>query len=119
MIAVVGTAFFAFISVVVWLEGRTKERDAHYRNETVKKITESGNSEAALEYLRSVDVAESVRVRNKVRIGGLVNVAVGVALMTFLHQLVPGTAVYLSGLIALLVGLALLIASEFMMKPAN
>ena len=45
--------------------------------------------------------------------------AVGVALMVFLHQLIGGTPVYLAGLIPLLVGVALLVASEFMMKPAG
>ena len=119
MVTVVGTAVFAFISLVVWLEARTKEREAHYRGETVKKIAESGNSDAALEYLREVERADAVRARAKARIAGLITSAVGVALMIFLHQLVSGTAVYLVGLIPLLVGVALLIASEFLMKPAD
>lgn len=119
MVALAATTLFAFISVVVWLKSRTKEREAHYRSETVKKIAESGNSDAALEYLREVERADAVRARAKARIAGLITTAVGVALMIFMHQLVSGTAIYLVGLIPLLVGVALLIASEFLMKPAD
>jgi len=119
MVAVLGTALFAFISVAVWLEARTKEREAHYRAETVKKIAESGNSDAALEYLREIERVDAARARAKARIGGLITTAVGVALMIFMHQLVSGTAIYLVGLIPLLVGVALLIASELLMKPAD
>jgi len=119
MVTVVGTAVFAFISVVVWLEARTKEREALYRSETVNKIAESGNSDAALEFLREVERADAARARAKARIGGLITTAVGIALMIFMHQLTSGTAIYLVGLIPLLVGVALLIASEFLMKPAD
>jgi hypothetical protein len=117
MIAVVATAGIAFVPVVVWLAERTREREAHYRSETVKKIAESGNAVAALEYLREIERAEALRERRKARIGGLITIAVGAALMIFLYQLMPGTAIYLSGLIPLLVGVALLIGSAFMMKP--
>ena len=107
MVAVLGTTVFAFITVIVWLEARTKEREAHYRNETVKKIADSGSTADALEYLREIERADAARTRNKARIGGLVTIAVGVALMVFLHQLASGTAVYLVGLIPLLVGVVL------------
>jgi len=119
MVAVLGTALFTFISVAVWLEARTKEREAHYRSETVKKIADSGNTDAALEYLREVERADAVRARAKARIGGLITTAVGVALMIFLYQLASGASIYFVGLIPLLVGVALLIASEFLMKPAD
>ena len=119
MVAVTGTAVFAFISVAIWVEGRTKEREAHYRSETVKKIADSGNADAALEYVREVERADAVSVRNKTRLGGLVNLAVGLALMVFLHELVAGTAVYLAGLIPLFIGVVLLLASEFTMKPKS
>ena len=119
MVAVVVTAVFAFISVVVWLGERTEEREARFRSETVNRLAESGNSDAALEYLREVDKAAAFEARTNARIAGLITLAVGVALMIFLHEIVTGTAVYLAGLIPLLVGVALLIASEFMMKPAK
>jgi hypothetical protein len=42
------------------------------------------------------------------KIGGLVNIAVGVGLMIFLHALVHDAPVYLCGLIPGLIGVALL-----------
>jgi len=119
MIAVSSAAVFGFISVVVWIEGRTKERESLYRSETAKKIADSGNSAAALEYLRDVERADAARTRGKARISGLVTIAVGIALMIFMYHLIPGAAIYLVGLIPLFVGVALLIASEFLMKPAD
>lgn len=119
MVAVVGTAVIALITVVVWVGERSKDREKQYRSETIKKIAESGNSDAALEYAREVDKADASRGRNKIRIGGLVTLGVGLALMVFFSQLVPETAIYLVGLIPLLVGVSLLIASEVFMKPAD
>ena len=43
----------------------------------------------------------------------------GAALMIFLHQVAPGHAVYLVGLIPLFVGAALLIFSELFIKPSG
>jgi len=119
MVAVAIAAVFGFISVVVWIQARADERESLYRSETVKKIADSGNSDAALEYLRDVERADAAEARGNARIGGLVTIAIGVALMIFLYHLIPGTAVYLVGLIPLLVGVALLIASELLMKPAD
>ena len=117
MIATLGTAGICFVGVVVWLAQRTKEREAHYRNELVRRFTESGDSAGALQYLRDVDRAEEEKQRNSALMGGLVNMAVGAALMVFLYALVPDVGVYLVGLIPLLVGLVLVIAASKIMKP--
>ena len=126
MVAAAVTVFFAFISVVVWLGARTREREAYNRSETIKKIVESGDAAAALEYRRELERGDLVRRRMTARVSGLITAAVGVALMIFLYhmsrevpgsQLIPGAAVYLVGLIPVLAGMALLVASEFMMKP--
>lgn len=119
MVAVVGTAILAFISVLVWLENRQKEREAHYRDEMARRIAEAADSAPVLEYVRETERADAARVRTKARVAGLITTAVGVALMIFLYQLVQGTAVYLAGLIPLLVGGVLLLFSEFMMRPAH
>ena len=39
--------------------------------------------------------------------------------MIFMFEVAPATAVYLVGLIPLLIGVVLLIFSEFMMRPAD
>ncbi|MGB3394044.1 MAG: DUF6249 domain-containing protein [Stenotrophomonas sp.] len=116
MIAVVGTALLGFLSVLVWLENRRKEREAHYRHEMARRIAEAADPTPVMEYLRGVEQADAARTRMKARMAGMVTAAVGVALMIFLHQAAPATAAYLVGLIPLLVGVALLIISEAIMR---
>jgi Domain of unknown function (DUF6249) len=119
MIAVLGTALFAFISVVVWIESRQKERETHYRDEMSRRIAEAGDSGPILEYVRENAQADAAQVRMKARVAGLINMAVGVGLMIFLNALVAGAPVYLVGLIPLLIGVVLLIFSELMMRPGH
>jgi hypothetical protein len=119
MIAVVATAGLSFAAVVVWLAARARERGDQLRNDTIRKIMESGGSAPALEYMREVERAERARIRNRVRLTGLVTIAVGAGLMAFLAAWVFGAPVYLAGLIPVLVGVALLIFSEFFMRPTN
>lgn len=119
MVAVLGTASFAFISVVVWIAAREKEREAHYRDEMSRKIAEAGDAGPILEYVRENARADAAQMRTKARVAGLINMAVGVGLMIFLYALVAGAPVYLVGLIPLLIGVVLLIYSEFMMKQVG
>ena len=119
VIAVVGTAGLSFGAVILWLAARAKERGDQRRNDTIRKITEAGNSAPALEYLREVEKADAGRIRNRVRLTGLVTIAVGAALMPILAASVFGAPVYLAALIPLLVGVALLIFSELFMRPTN
>ena len=49
-----------------------------------------------------------MKTREGMKIGGLINLAVGVALMIFLRALVSGEPVYLCGLIPGLIGVAML-----------
>jgi hypothetical protein len=119
MVAVASTAFFTFITFVIWFEGRRKERETHYRDEMARKIADAGDSGPILEFVRANARADANQVRLKARVAGLITFAGGVGLMIFMHELVPTAAVYLVGLIPLLVGVVLLILSEFMMKPTD
>lgn len=119
MIAVVATVGISFAAVVIWLATRAKEREDQRRSDTIRRIMESGDSAPVLEYLREMERAEWLRTRTKARLTGLVTMAVGAALMFFLAASVSGGPVYLVGLIPLLVGVVLLIFTEFMMKPTN
>lgn len=116
MIAIIVTASLAFVSVIVWLENRQKEREAHYRNEMARRIAEASDPAPLLAYVREIERMDAARLRNKARIAGLITLAVGTALMIFLHQAAPGTAAYLVGLIPLLVGAVLLVFSELVMR---
>jgi hypothetical protein len=112
-LAVGAIALFSFLSVHSYIQGRRKERDAYYKNETVRRLTESqgAGAEAAIGLLREEDRLWARRRLEGIKLGGLATTAVGVGLMIFLgiaveenHQL--GVAI---GVIPFLVGIALLL----------
>jgi hypothetical protein len=114
-LSVGAVALFSFISVAAWSNARSKEREAYYKSEMIKKIAESGTGGgAALEYLREQEKIGERRLREGLRLGGLITGAVGIGTMVLLRALahdptmgVPNE-VYLAGLIPLLIGIALL-----------
>jgi hypothetical protein len=112
-LSVGAVSLFSFIAVAVWSEARLRERKAYYKSEMLKKLAENQGSGAAsvLEILRD-EVRNSERLRREgIRMGGLITVAVGIALLVFLRQVVLDRPVYLCGLIPLFIGVALLVYS--------
>jgi hypothetical protein len=110
--------FAVFIPLVVFFESRRKEREAFYRAETLRRVTEAAgdSAKAALELLHEEERLRSVKQLEGMKVGGLVNVGLGVALLIFLRFLLgggPGSP-YLCGLIPAFVGLALLCYALFM-----
>ena len=115
MIALMTIASLSFVAVIVWLVSRVKEREDYYRNETVKKISESGTSTAVIEYLRESDRIALQRLRGGIRLGGLVTAVIGIGLMVFLRAIGhENSGTYLVGLIPLLVGVTLFGYAQFM-----
>ena len=112
---------FTFIAFSVWMGTRQKEREAYYKAETMRRITEaSGDSaKAALELMREDDRLKRIKSREGMKIGGLINIGVGVALIIFLRALVSNEPVYLCGLIPGFVGIALLVYSLFLAQPVE
>jgi len=109
-LAVGAIALFTFLSIATWAGTRQAEREAYYKAEMMKKIAEVGGDQSpALEYLRE---QERIAARKRLagfKLGGLVNIGIGLGLMILLRGLVHGTPVYLSGTIPLLIGAALLV----------
>lgn len=97
---------FTFVIVVHWIEGQRKEREAFYKAETLRRITEASGegAKAALELMHEDERLKRVKAREGIKMGGLINIGVGVGLMVFLHGLLAGTAIYLCGLIPTLIG---------------
>ena len=103
---------FSFVAVATWADNRRREREAYYKSETVKKLSEM-QGDHGLALLREEESREVRRRREGIKLGGLVTVAAGIGIMVFLGALVTDRPVYLVGLIPLLVGAALLAGSYF------
>ena len=115
---------FSFLAVASWSKARLRERQAFYKSETIRKIAESQDGGAALEYLRESDRNTARQRREAQRVAGLVTLAVGVGVMVFLRR-VPispdsgsDSSAYLVGFIPVLVGVALLIYS-YLLAPKD
>ena len=113
-------ALFSFLAVATWSGTRQKEREAYYKTEMLKKIAEQGGEKnPALEYLREQErIAERKRVAG-IKVGGLVNIAVGLAIIALLYGLVPIKAVSLCGLFPLFIGVALLLHVQLSAEKSN
>ncbi|MGB6720031.1 MAG: hypothetical protein WBE72_04500 [Terracidiphilus sp.] len=115
------TVVFAFTAVVHFVNSRRQEREAFYRAETLRRITEASGegAKAAVELMREDQRIKAAKVCEGVKLAGLINVGVGIGLMIFLHALLGGGggsilhggtgSVYLCGLIPGLIGVAMLV----------
>ena len=111
--------FVVFIPTVHYLDTRRKEREAFYKAETLRRVTESSGegARAALEMMREEAHRDRLRRRESTKVGGLINIGVGLGLVIFLHSV--GGAGYLCGLIPGFIGVAMLIYVFFMAAPVE
>jgi|GEM_PF-793380 len=111
--------FGIFIPVVSWIDSQRKEKEAFYKAETLRRITESSaeGAKAAMELLREDARLSRIRKREGMKIGGLVCVAVGAASTIFLSA--QHDSGYLVGLTPAFVGAALLIYVFFLAAPVE
>ena len=111
--------FVVFIPLTSWIDSQRKEREAFYKAETFRRLAESSNdsAKAALDLLREQSRMETRKKREGMKLGGLINIGVGVGLMIFLRALVHDAPVYLCGLIPGLIGVALLTYALFLVPP--
>lgn len=103
--------FGIFLPVTIWMDHRRKEREAFYKSETIRRIAEApgqgGNT--AVELLREQERIARVKTREGLKIGGIINLAVGIGVTGFLFALLHGNPVFLSGVIPALIGAAMLV----------
>jgi len=113
--------FAVFIPLVTWIESRRKEREAFYKSETLRRLSESSSDGAkmALEMLREESRREALKKHEGLKIGGLINIGVGVGLVIFLRVLIGGghDSPYLCGLIPGLIGVAMLVYVYLLAAP--
>ncbi|MGD0346499.1 MAG: hypothetical protein ABSA85_07075 [Terracidiphilus sp.] len=114
-------AFFTFLSIIFWVSYRKREREAFYKSETLRRITEASGegAKAAIELLKEDDRLKRINTREGLKIGGLICIAAGIgltALLLTLEGVHPGSP-YLVGLIPGLVGFAMLFYVYFLAAP--
>jgi hypothetical protein len=120
-LAVGAVALFSMISVATWSEARRKEREAYYKNDMLKKLSETQGPgvTSALELMREETRIAVLRTKQGLQIGGLVTAASGLGVLIFLRVLLGREeGVFLCGLIPLFIGMALF-ASSYLVKVAD
>ncbi|HEX4007959.1 MAG TPA: hypothetical protein VHX60_17425 [Acidobacteriaceae bacterium] len=112
-LAVASVAMFSMIAVASWSGARQKEREAYYKNDMLKKLAESQGAGAAsaLELLREEAKITLIRMRMGLKIAGMVVSAAGLGVVILLKGLVTDEPVYLTGVLVLLIGVALFAGS--------
>lgn len=113
--------FVVFIPLVSWIEGRRKEREAFYKAETLRRLAEapSEGAKAALALMHEEHRLKQLKQMEGLKIGGLVNVAVGIGLSIMLYTLTGSGGPYLVGTIPGLIGVALLVYAFFLAEPVQ
>lgn len=115
--------FVVFIPLVTWIGNRRQEREAFYKAETMRRLSESSSDGAkmALEMLREEGRREARKTREGLKIGGVINIGVGVGLVIFLRALIGAghDSPYLCGLIPGLIGVAMLVYVYFLAAPVE
>ena len=116
-------SLFTFLVFAVWFGTRQKEREAYYKSETLRRITEasSDGAKAAIELLREDERLKRIKDREGVKIAGVVCVATGIGLTILLLTLEgarPGSP-YMVGLIPGLIGAAFLIYAYKLAAPVE
>ena len=113
--------FVVFIPLVTWMDTRRKEREAFYKAETFRRLAESTGDGArlALELMREQGRQAQIKTLEGMKIGGVINVGVGVGLVIFLRFLLGGGtgSPYLCGLIPGMVGAGMLVYVFFLAAP--
>lgn len=111
--------FGIFLPISTWMEARRKEREAYYKAETIRRIAEASGegAKAAIELLHEEERLRQIKKLEGMKIGGLVNLAVGVGLTAMLWVLSGPHGPYLVGLIPGLIGVALLAYVFFLAEP--
>lgn len=111
--------FAVFIPLVSFIDSRRKEREAYYRAETLRRVAEASGegSKATLALLWEENRQKQMQTREGLKIAGLINIGVGIGIIPFLKMLLPGQAVFLCGLIPLMIGVAMLVYVYVLAAP--
>jgi hypothetical protein len=115
--------FVVFIPLVTWIENRRKEREAFYQADTIRRLSEASGdgAKAALELMREQNRMTRIRTLEGIKIGGVINLGVGVGLVIFLRVLLGSGhgSPFLCGLIPGFIGIGMLAYAFFLAAPVE
>ncbi|MGA2085764.1 MAG: hypothetical protein ABSG60_09625 [Terracidiphilus sp.] len=113
LIPIVGAVavFAIFMPIKTWIDSQRKEREAFYKAETFRRITEASGEGAkeAIELMREESRMERIKQYEGLKLGGLICVAVGIGLTILLRAMSGDARITLVGLIPGLIGVAMLV----------
>ncbi len=115
--------FVIFIPLVSYIDNRRKEREAFYKADTMRRLAEASGegAKAAIELMREEERLKRIKTLEGMKIGGLINLGVGLGLMIFLRAMLGGGggSPYLCGLIPGFIGVAMLCYAMFLAAPVE
>lgn len=114
--------FVVFLPLMNWIDSQRKEREAFYRAETIRRVSEASGegARAAMELLREQDRLNRIKKMEGLKIGGLINLFLGIGLVVFMYFMLGGAhGPAFAGLIPAAIGLAMLIYAFFLAEPVQ
>ncbi|HEY2857659.1 MAG TPA: hypothetical protein VGJ21_04535 [Terracidiphilus sp.] len=114
--------FVVFIPLVSWIDSRRKEREAFYKADSLRRLAEAPGegAKAALEMLREEERLKAFKALEAMKVGGVVNVGVGIGLSLLLYSLTGGKdSPWLVGSIPFLIGVGLLVYVYVLAVPVG
>ncbi|HEY6850225.1 MAG TPA: hypothetical protein VI320_28965 [Terracidiphilus sp.] len=117
-LSVLMVSVFSFISIAVWSEARRKEREAYYKAESLRRVAEMPGEGAryVIEVMKEDErirqaqqFSDEIKKREGMKIGGLINIAVGVGLFLLIYFTSSEKGAAFVGFIPGLIGVALLV----------
>jgi Flp pilus assembly pilin Flp len=127
-LSVVMVAVFSFLSVAVWTEARRKEREAYYKAESLRRVAEMPGEGAkyVIEVMKEDErihqarqFSNEIKKLEGMKIGGLVNIGVGIGLFCLIYFTADSKGAAFVGLIPGLIGVALLVYAVFLAPRAG
>jgi hypothetical protein len=111
--------FGVFLPITTWLESQRKEREAFYKAETLRRMSEASGdgAKASIEYMREQSRIARFHTIEGLKIGGLIMTGIGVG-VSILLWFVAGHDVAACGLVPFFMGLAMLVYVYFLAAPA-
>ena len=119
---------FSFISIAVWTEARRKEREAYYKAESLRRVAEMPGEGAryVIEVMKEDErirqaqqFANEMKKGEGMKIGGLINIAVGAGLFLLIYFTSAQKGAAFVGFIPGLIGVALLVYALFLAPRAS